>query len=298
MIDRAHALRAGLDTVLRQHPPALDAARDPVIFPRRRLAAGAERTDIESVALLAAMLAYGGVDLFMPVVDRILAGCPPPYPAGFTRPRRGFAWPGYRLSRPEELRRFAAAIAGVRDRYGGLWEAFAPGWSRGGNAWDGLAALRGALCQAAGGEAARLPRGLRHLLPDPLGGSCAKRWMLFLRWMARPDDGVDLGLWPDLPPAALIVPLDRHIARFARRFGWTRRRTSDRRAAEEITAALRRLDPADPLRYDFALCHLGIEGRCPATPSVARCAACPLAAACADAGPRRGRPPEEPEAAR
>jgi uncharacterized protein (TIGR02757 family) len=213
------------------------------------------------------------------VVECILAGCPPPYPAGFLRPRRAFAWPGYRLSRPEDIQRLATATARVCARHGGLWEAFAPGWTRGGSVWEGLASLRAALCRAAGAPPESLPRGLRHLLPDPAGGSCAKRWMLFLRWMARPDDGTDLGLWPALPPAALIVPLDRHIGRFARRFGWTRRRADDRRTAEEITAALRRLDPVDPLRYDFALCHLGIDGRCPG-PGAGRCAGCPLEGLC------------------
>lgn len=250
---------------------------DPVLFPRRRLEARAGRPDIEAVALFSAMLAYGKVSHFMPVVERVLAGCPSPYPDGFVRPRTGFSWPAYRLSTADEIRRFAGAITHVIQTRGGLWEAFRPGWIAQGSVWNGLSTLHGSLIEAAGEPRSR---GLRHLLPDPAAGSCSKRWMLFLRWMARPDDGLDLGQWPDLPPSALILPVDRHVGRFARRWGWTRRAQDDRRAAEEITAALRQLAPNDPLRYDFALSHLGIDGLCTHGQQPAVCRACGLDKAC------------------
>jgi uncharacterized protein (TIGR02757 family) len=250
---------------------------DPVQFPRSRLQAGAGRQDIEAVALLSAMLAYGRVALFLPVIERILAGCPPPYPAGFLRPRAGFAWPAYRLSTAEDLRRFAGAIGRVTAEQGGLWEAFRPGWLERHSIWDGLYTLHRSLLTAAGTPAAR---GLRHLLPDPAAGSCSKRWMLFLRWVARPEDGLDLGQWPAPPPSALILPVDRHMGRFARRWGWTRRAQDDRIAAEEITEALRRICPEDPLRYDFAISHLGIDGLCSHGRRESDCRACGLRKVC------------------
>ena len=135
----------------------------------------------------------------------------------------------------------------------------------------------------------------RHLLPDAAGPGAAKRWNLYLRWMVRGPDAVDLGAWPGLPRAALLMPLDTHIHRVARRLGLTGRSDAGWRTAEEITAALRLVDAADPVRYDFALCHLGMCGACPARLTPAHCAACPLVSACrfarAAAGSRRRRAP-------
>jgi uncharacterized protein (TIGR02757 family) len=139
----------------------------------------------------------------------------------------------------------------------------------------------------------RGPRGLRHLLPDPAGPGASKRWNLYLRWMVRGPDGVDLGLWAGIPPSALLVPLDTHVHRVARALGLTSRRDASWRTAEEVTASLRRIDPEDPVRYDFALCHLGMSGQCPARRDPVRCAACPLRGACrtpARAALRAGEP--------
>jgi uncharacterized protein (TIGR02757 family) len=123
-------------------------------------------------------------------------------------------------------------------------------------------------------------KGLRHLCPDPGAGGAAKRWNLYLRWMVRGPDGVDLGIWPDVPTAALVVPLDTHVARVARRLGLTRRKDLSWRTAEEITAALRVADPDDPVRFDFALCHLGMSGHCPPRRVPERCAICKLVEGC------------------
>ncbi len=123
-------------------------------------------------------------------------------------------------------------------------------------------------------------RGLRHLLPDPAGPGASKRWNLYLRWMVRGPDAVDLGLWHEVPASALVVPLDTHVHRVARALGLTARPDASWRTAEEITAALALLDPQDPVRYDFALCHLGMSGACPARRERARCEACVLGEEC------------------
>jgi uncharacterized protein (TIGR02757 family) len=121
-------------------------------------------------------------------------------------------------------------------------------------------------------------RGLAHLLP---GGSGAhKRLNLFLRWMVRGPDGIDFGIWKCLSPAQLVVPLDTHLHRVALRVGLTARKSAGWRTAEEITASLRRIDPADPVRFDFALCHLGMSGKCPPKPVAGACARCLLRPAC------------------
>lgn len=114
----------------------------------------------------------------------------------------------------------------------------------------------------------------RFLFPSPAGGSACKRLCMFLRWTVRPDDGYDLGLWQGLSPSRLIIPVDTHVGRISTYIGLTGRRTADWRMAEEITAALRVLDPADPVKYDFALAHLGISGRCTGKDPGACCDCC------------------------
>ncbi len=119
-----------------------------------------------------------------------------------------------------------------------------------------------------------------YLLPSPQNGSACKRWNMFLRWMLRPADGIDLGLWDFLPPSQLILPLDTHTARLSRFLGLTRRKAASWQMAEEVTQALRKLDAHDPIKYDFALSRLGILKICPGAREAIRCRTCPLYELC------------------
>ena len=163
---------------------------------------------------------------------------------------------------------------------------------------DALAAWCDAIRAAGGLRRDGARRGPAHLLPDPRGPSGSKRLMLFLRWMVRPADGVDLGLW-DVDPSRLLVPVDVHIHRLARNLGFTRRRDLSWRTTEEITAALARFDARDPVRYDFSLCHMGMLQRCPSRRDETRCEGCGVQPVCIHWAPRNkkasakvARPPE------
>jgi uncharacterized protein (TIGR02757 family) len=116
----------------------------------------------------------------------------------------------------------------------------------------------------------------KHLLPHPGRGSACKRIYLFLRWMVRPDDGIDLGLWRRVPPCKLIVPVDSHILRIGRNVGILRRKSNSLAAAREITGVLRTACPDDPVRFDFPLCHLGILQECPTVSNLDACRQCEL----------------------
>jgi uncharacterized protein (TIGR02757 family) len=84
---------------------------------------------------------------------------------------------------------------------------------------------------------------------------------MFLRWMVRQDDrGVDFGLWTRLRPEQLVIPIDVHVNRVARKLGLLTRPQTDWKAALELTRTLRQFDASDPVRYDFALFGLGVEG--------------------------------------
>jgi len=90
------------------------------------------------------------------------------------------------------------------------------------------------------------------------GAGALKRWMMFLRWMVR-DDNIDMGLWKGINKADLIMPLDTHTFHVSRRLGLLQRKTYDLQAAIELTQTLKKFDPKDPLKYDFALYRLGQE---------------------------------------
>lgn len=109
----------------------------------------------------------------------------------------------------------------------------------------------------------RVPRrpGVCYFFPRPSSGSACKRLNLFLRWMVR-RDGIDPGLWTRVSPSRLIIPLDTHVIRLGRCLRLTRYRTPSWKMAAEITSSLRALDAADPVRYDFSLCHVGMMGAC------------------------------------
>lgn len=103
------------------------------------------------------------------------------------------------------------------------------------------------------------PRTMKHI-SSPSQKSTCKRLNMFLRWMVRKDNnGVDFGLWETLKSSHLICPCDVHVDRVSRRLGLITRKQTDWRTAEELTEQLRKFDPADPVKYDFALFGLGVE---------------------------------------
>jgi uncharacterized protein (TIGR02757 family) len=129
-------------------------------------------------------------------------------------------------------------------------------YSESGAAYDGIVKFRRAFL---GDEAPA--RHSKHVA-NPAAGSAAKRINMFLRWMVRCDQrGVDFGIWKTLRAADLQIPLDVHSGRVARKLGLLERTQDDWRAVEELTAALRTFDAADPVRFDYALFGMGVNER-------------------------------------
>jgi uncharacterized protein (TIGR02757 family) len=107
-------------------------------------------------------------------------------------------------------------------------------------------------------EFGELSGGLKFMFPVPEKGSACKRMNLFLRWMVRKDE-LDFGLWSEIPTSKLIIPVDTHIARICTQLKLTKRKNVSWKMAEEITENLKRYDPDDPIKYDFAICHIGMR---------------------------------------
>ncbi len=104
-------------------------------------------------------------------------------------------------------------------------------------------------------------KGFDYLFPSPDSGSACKRINMFLRWAVRNDDGIDLGLWKTVKPSQLIMPVDTHVAEQSRLLGLTKRNNADWKMAEELTSRLRKIDPNDPIKFDFSLCRAGMVAR-------------------------------------
>jgi len=246
--------------------------------------------DREVAGFLAAGLAFGRVDIILAHLRELwdrLEGQPARAtlepPSRRRRRLRGFV---HRWVRGEDVALVLGALGSARRRHGSLRGLFLRGYDPSAPDLQGamalfLASLRRGIRDGGRPVAlSRLDYGTRTFFPDPARGGAMKRVNLFLRWMVRPDDGVDLGLWDPVRANQLVIPLDTHVSRISRYLGLTARRTVDWKMAVEVTGALRDLDGDDPVRFDFALSRLGILEMCPKRVEVRRCRACPLVTVC------------------
>ena len=187
----------------------------------------------------------------------------------------------HRWIRGDQLDYLARVLEAYYHRHPSLESAFVDGLATGSFAGglDGLSrVLRGDAWRARLGPP---PRGYRALFPSPrdAAGSPCKRLTLFVRWMVR-DRYPDLGFWRHVPTGELRIPLDQHVHWIAFHLGLTSRRSRSWAAVEEVTEALRRVDPTDPTRFDFVLCHTGVSGDCPKERDMTVCGPCAVRPDC------------------
>jgi len=242
--------------------------------------------DREVVALIASSLAYGRVETIKKAVSAVLSemgGEPSGFTMAFDPKRRKRAFSGFvhRFNRAEDIRclvYFARQMISEAGSIGGFF-------MRGCGAADGVC-MKEALASFSkrtlglksggiyGTKGLPAGAGVRFFFPSPTDGSPCKRLNLFLRWMVRRADGLDLGMWDFIEPSSLIIPLDTHVARISRLLGLTQRSSPGWAMAEEITGELKKLDPADPVKYDFAISRLGILEECRRQKDPAKCKSC------------------------
>jgi uncharacterized protein (TIGR02757 family) len=99
-----------------------------------------------------------------------------------------------------------------------------------------------------------------HMLNSPMQKSACKRWVMYLKWVVRSDDGFDLGIWKNnrLRTDQLVIPMDTHLFKIAQSLNLTDRKTVNWQTALEVTRSLKRIDPSDPTKFDFSLCRIGM----------------------------------------
>jgi uncharacterized protein (TIGR02757 family) len=260
-----------------------DAAADPVNLVRRF----PDPEDREVAGFCAAALAFGRVASVLQSISALFAVMGP-RPAAFVRSfepsahKEQFAPLVHRWTRGDDLLALLWILRGMIEEFGSIEAAFADGDDSAtadiGTALDTFCrrALRTDLRPAYG----RVPSrpGVCYFFARPSAGSACKRLNLFLRWMVR-SDAVDLGVWRQVSPARLVVPLDTHVIRLGQCLRLTKYRSPGWKMAADITESLRALDPKDPIKYDFSLCHVGMMGGC-GFRTVKRDSQCPLRGFC------------------
>jgi len=265
------------------------STRDPIWTVRRF----DRRDDQEVVAFLASALAFGRVQSVLQTVDAVLgvmAGRPAAFVREFQPDQAGrFDGLGHRWIRSRDLAALTWLLHQMLRDHGSIEGFFAAGLAAGATSIDdalqSFSTRAMALDLGAVYGRRRPAPGVGYFFSRPSSGGACKRLNLFLRWVVR-HDAVDLGLWDAVRPSQLVVPLDTHIIRVGRCLGLTRRVSPGWGMAMDVTAALRGLNPDDPVRYDFSMCHLGMGGSCGFGTTRSN-AQCPLQSVCRPA--RRAR---------
>lgn len=248
-------IKALLDSRVAEYNSIDFIETDPIQIPHRF----SRKEDIEIAGFLAATIAWGqrksiiaNARKLMQLMDQA------PYDflmdTNFDNPenRRAFLNFVHRTFNGDDCIFFLRSLQNIYNNHGGLEAVFTEGYQQGGTAFSTLQHFRQTFL-----EIPHESRVKKHL-SDVSANSSAKRLNMYLRWMVRSNETeVDFGLWKDIPASVLMLPLDVHTGDVARAYGLLARKQNDWKAVEEITAVLREFDPADPIKYDFALFGIG-----------------------------------------
>lgn len=247
-------LKTQLDEYVDQYETRDFIKDDPIQFPHRY----EDERDIEIAAFISSMFAFGRREVFIKKLDElfsIMGNKPYQYVMKFEGDKKlsGF---GYRFARDvdviEILNILHCLYAKDKSTLKDLFEY----------SYNETKTIKGMLQGVAdyfySRATSQVTQGFYYMLPDPKKNSAVKRLNMFLRWMVRGGE-VDLGLWDFVDKSELIIPLDTHVARISRELGFLTRKNNDFQSALEITNELKKFDPKDPVKYDFALFGFGVN---------------------------------------
>lgn len=220
---------------------------DPIQIPRQFQ----RKEDIEIAGFLAASIAWGNRKSIIGNAERMMSlmdHAPHDFILDFGKSdEKRFSEFVHRTFNSADLVFFLRALKHIYKNHGGLELAFQVDF----DGVDIRSAIMGFRDRFF--EPKHEVRTQKHV-SNPLSGSAAKRLNMYLRWMVRSNErGVDFGIWKSIPTSALSIPLDVHSGRVARQLGMLKRIQDDWKAVAELDAVLRKMDPKDPVKYDFAL---------------------------------------------
>ncbi len=232
---------------------------DPLICVRKQTT----QHEQEIVGLIAAVLSYGRVESIIAIVDRIVAACDGQVGsviqhethAAFKKRFMGFY---HRFNDDEDIALLCVAIKKVLRLHGSIGAFFTQCW----HSHNNMATAMAHFCETFRNIAALIhgsrKKSFEFFFPSPFAKSACKRLNMYFRWMVRPDDGIDLGVWSNLDPTILIAPMDAHVCAQAERIGLLTHTSATWAHACELTQVYACFDKADPVKYDFSLCRYGM----------------------------------------
>ena len=243
------------------HYKAFDKSKlepDPLQFPHLFSA----EKDIEVMAFIASVFAYGNVKQIINSLNTFLLiakNQPCEFISNISATKNLPTNFVHRFYSTKDILQLFHLLNGAYDEFGSLKSLFLSGYNEtDNNTKNAITNFSNYYLNRAKKEFGKLSRGLKFMFPLPVKGSACKRMNLFLRWMVRKDE-LDFGLWKEIPTSKLIIPVDTHIARICKQLNLTKRKIVGWKMAEEITNNLKKIDPVDPVKYDFAICHIGMR---------------------------------------
>lgn len=224
---------------------------DPVRVPNKFT----EKRDIEIAGFIASLVAYGRREVFLKKLNAlfdIAQNEPLNFILNFEPEILGDF--NYRFGKPEDFAQIFMILRGLYSQSGGLEELFKYGYENQIENNMFIPVTDFFYSQAKESNS----QGFKFMIPDARKGSAMKRMCMYLRWMVRKGP-VDFGIWNFMNPSELLIPLDTHVARLSREMGLLTRNANDFKAVLELTANLRKFDPEDPVKYDFAMFGYGVN---------------------------------------
>ncbi len=224
---------------------------DPVRFPNRFK----DKKDIEIAGFMASLVAYGRRDVFTKKLDQLFCLAqnePYNFIVNFEPEIIGDF--NYRFGKPGDFIEIFSVLKSLYLKDGGLEELFKYGYENSSeNLFIPVTDYFYSRVQNAG-------QGFCFMIPNAKKGSAMKRMCMYLRWMVRKGP-VDFGIWEFMPASDLLIPLDVHVARISREMGLLKRTSNDFKAVLELTGNLKKFDPSDPAKYDFAMFGYGVNNK-------------------------------------
>ena len=254
----SNELKALLDTYYRKYKNKY-SSKDPVWHLHNCLQNSGNKREAELLGFIVSCYSYGQVDLINRFISRFLKNINNnlfQFTVNFSKrkDKKYLKDLNYRFNDAQDMVYLIEALQHNIITHGSLYKLFKKGYSsKDENIMPALAHFTRNLKSKLPDDAI-----FNHFIPNPQNKSACKRLNLYLRWMVR-SDNIDLGLWKGIDKSKLIFPVDIHIYRIAFRLGLVSRKSPDLKFAIELTEKMKEFDPLDPVKYDFALCHMGID---------------------------------------
>lgn len=225
-----------------------------------------DEKDIEAIGMIASVFAYGKVEQIISTLNKIcniISDHPYEFILGFNYSKDHLCFENikHRFYTSQDIAVLFKILHVVYSNYGSLKKLFLLYYFEQENTLkESISFFSNNLLNLSNHmeDTPNVSPGLEFMFPDPMKGSACKRMNLFLRWMVRKDE-LDFGLWNEIPRSKLVIPVDTHVARICSGLGLTRLKNVSWKMAEEITDKLKTFDPSDPVKYDFAICHIGMR---------------------------------------